>query len=368
MKEYDEEVRRRPRKQLTAKQRRRKKRRRRKIAILCVEMLLLVMVLGCVFVLSKWDLITKNRINAQINEDIDSEVEASMSGYTTYALFGVDARDLSTLESGTHGDVVMICSINNETGEIRLASIYRDTLLAIDEETNKLGKMTTAYYNGGPEGAVNTLNRCFDLTIEDFATVNWAAVALAVNDLGGVTINVTDEMLSYKNQINGYIQSIVQTTGIPSTQIKETGPQTADGVQAVAYCRVRYQAGNDFGRTQRQREVLGQLFEKAKSADLLTLNNLVNDVLPNCMTSLTETEVLGLAGQLGKLHMQADGTAGFPSEELRIGTSYNGGDVLAPNSLVDVAQELHQFLYGTEKYNPSPTVQRLSALIESEIN
>ena len=367
MREYDEEEVRRPsRKKVSAKALRRKKRRRKRIAILCVELVLLLMVMACVFVLSKWDLIVKNRINAQINQDIDKEVEASMSGYTTYALFGVDARDVSHLDKGTHGDVVMICSINNQTGEIRLASIYRDTLLAIDEKTNKLGKMTTAYYNGGAEGAVNTLNRCFDLTIEDYATVNWAAVATAVNDLGGVTVNITDEMLSYKNQINGYIQSIVEATGIPSTQIKKTGPQLVDGVQAVAYCRIRYKAGNDFGRTERQREVISQLFEKAKS-NVLALNKVVDDVLPNCMTSLQETEVLGLAGKLGKLHMAADGTSGFPREGTYEAIKYNGGDTLAPNSLVDVARELHQFLYGTEKYNPSPTVQKISSLIGSKI-
>ena len=119
MKEYTSEAARSAvKRRAAAKALQRKKRRRRQIAILCVELFLLVMVLGCMFVLSKWDLITHNEIQAEVNEGIDQEVEEAMSGYTTYALFGVDSRDVVHLDKGVHGDVVMICSINNRTGEI----------------------------------------------------------------------------------------------------------------------------------------------------------------------------------------------------------------------------------------------------------
>ncbi|MBQ5952309.1 MAG: LCP family protein [Lachnospiraceae bacterium] len=346
------------------KKARRKRRRRRRLALLFLELVLLLLIGAGVYVVSKWNKIEKNEINVVVNPDIDKKTEEAMTGTTTLALFGVDSRDIKHKDKGVHGDVDMLLVIDNKTGEMKLASLYRDTLIAIDTE-NKLGKLTSAYFYGGAENAVNMINRNFDLTIEDYVTVNWAAVAVAVNDLGGVEIDVTEEMLSYKNQINGYILETVNGTGIPSTQIKHTGVQIADGIQAVAYCRVRYHAGDDVGRTRRQREVVRKLFDKVKKADPATLNKLLDDVLPMVQTSLTESEVLKLVSLLPKLHFAEGGMEAFPKEANRRTFTYNKGAVQAPETLVDVAGLLHTFLYGNESYTPSPMVKRLSTLIHN---
>lgn len=342
----------------------RKRSRKRRFVILALEILLLLVIGAGVFVVSKWHKIDKNPIDALVNEDIDEDTLAAMSGYTTFALFGVDARDIKHTDKGVHGDVVMICSINNETGGVRLASIYRDTLVTQNTD-NDLGKLTTTYFRGGAENAVNMLNRNFDLTIEDYITGNWRAVATAINDLGGVDVEITDEMLSYKNQINGYIAETVNSTGMPTTQITHTGLQHVDGIQAVAYCRIRYKSGDDVGRTRRQREVLKQMFELAKKADVLTLNKILDDCLPMIQTSLTEKEILQLVKLLPKLHMEEDGSEAFPKEKERRSLTYHKGAVQVPAPLITVTEHLHEFLYQSQSYTPSPMVKRISTLLDS---
>lgn len=343
------------------------RRRRRMIAMFIVEAFLLALIVTCVFFLNKVDKIQRpnfEKTDIAVNEEIPEEEIINMTkGYRTFALFGVDARTNETLDKGTHGDVVMIASLNQDTGEIKLASIYRDTYLSIDSSGKKYGKMTTAYYNGGAKNAIETLNRNFDLVIEDYVTVNWAAVATAINDLGGVTVDVPESMMK-DNMINGYITETVEATGIGSTQLTKAGVQNLDGVQAVAYCRIRYIAGSDYGRTERQREVLGKLLDKAKGADLGSLNKLANDVFPQVATNLTLPDILSLAAGAGKYYLGDQ--AGFPLEEHRGNANINGGSMVVPQTLEQTAIDLHTFLYGESNYEPSNTVKNISNKIVSD--
>ncbi|RHP32435.1 LCP family protein [Lachnotalea sp. AF33-28] len=362
--EREEELRARARKKSRAKKAA-KRRRKKFILMFSVEAILLMVVLLCVFVLGKFDQIQKPDFK---KEDIETnslaaEVEEKLEGYTTYALFGVDARDNKTLDKGTHGDVVMIASINNATKEVRLASIYRDTYLCISKDGKKYGKMTTSYYNGGAQNAIETLNKNFDLQITDYVTFNWAAVATAINDLGGVTVDVPESMFK-DNMINGYITFTVDATGIGSHHLKGPGEQLLDGIQAVSYCRIRYISGNDYGRTERQREVVEKMLQKAKSADVGTLNSIVNHVFPQIATNLELPTIISLAADAGKFSMGA--TAGFPTDENRGNATINKGAMVVPATLEETAKELHMFLYDNADYEPSSTVKAISKVIESD--
>ncbi|MEI3167569.1 MAG: LCP family protein [Lachnospiraceae bacterium] len=183
------------------------------------------------------------------------------SGYWTIAVFGVDSRD-GNLGKGALSDVEMLASINKKTGEIRLVSVFRDSYLRISEKENDYDKINEAYFLGGHEQAVKALERNLNLHIDDYATFNWKAVVDAINVLGGVDIEISDKEFAY---INSFITETVNSTGVGSYQLEHSGMNHLDGVQAVAYARLRLM-DTDFNRTERQRKVLGQAMEKAKNS------------------------------------------------------------------------------------------------------
>lgn len=252
------------------KNRKRKKRRRRKkAALLVAEFFLLAVLAAAIFIIMKFDKIIQADFSKEqivVNEDLSPETLEMMSGYRTIAVFGLDARDMET-EKG-HSDVVMLICINNETGDIKLCSVYRDTYTrdAMDED-GTYRKLTTMYWRDGALGALGALNMNFDLNVTDYISVNWYAVAKAIDLLGGIDIEVPESMMQY---LNGYIQETRNATGLftdpddfESDYIYTPGYQHLNGVQTVAFCRIRY-IDSDYGRASRQREVVSLLVEKAK--------------------------------------------------------------------------------------------------------
>lgn len=280
----------------------------------------------------------------------------NQKGYWTIAVFGVDSRD-GKLEKGALSDVEMICNIDKATGEIKLVSVFRDTYLKINSE-GTYHKINEAYFKGGHKQAVEALNENLDLKIDDYATFNWKAVAEAINILGGVDIEITDAEFSY---INGFITETVNSTGIGSYQLKSAGMNHLDGVQAVAYARLRLM-DTDFNRTERQRKVVTLALEKAKQADFGTLKTLVSTVFPQISTSIGIDDLFTIAKGITKYHIGE--TAGFPFSRttMRIGKM----DCVIATTLESNVIQLHQFLYNVENYSPSSTVKSISARISEE--
>ena len=208
------------------------------------------------------------------NPYISVEKEQAMKGYWTVALFGVDSRD-SSVGKGNMSDVIIICNINQESGEIKLVSLFRDTYLNVDDK-NSYNKINQAYFRGGPKQAVEALNRNLDLEIDDYATFNWKAVADAINVLGGVDVELSKAEFYY---INAYITETVNSTGVGSYQLKSAGQNHLDGVQAVAYARLR-KMDTDFARTERQRKIIQLSFDKLKKANFSVVNNVMEVVFP----------------------------------------------------------------------------------------
>ena len=270
----------------------------------------------------------------------------------TIAVFGVDSRD-GEMEKGTRSDVIMLVNVNKRTGEVKLASVYRDTYLKIGD--GAYNKINAAYEKGGHEQAIRALEENLDVKIDDYMTFSWAAVAKGINALGGVDLEISDAEFSY---INAFITETVNSTGIGSTQLKKAGQNHLDGVQAVAYGRLRLM-DTDFNRTARQRKVLGLAMDKAKQADFNTLKNAALAVLPEVSTSIGIDDIVPLLRNVDKYQIAE--TTGFPfslkTEKL------SGQDYVIPTTLESNVVELHQRFFGEETYSAPASVRKISQKI-----
>ena len=337
-----------------------KKRRRRIIAMIVAECIALVAIFSYAFMARMMSKIQRSE-DFQISEiktnDIAMDAEENMKGYWTIAIFGVDARD-NAIEKSTNSDVIIICNVNRDTGEIKLVSVYRDSYLNIND-SGSYTKINQAYFVGGPKQAVEALNRNLDLQIQDYMTFNWKAVANAIDVLGGVDIELSKAEFFY---INSFITETVKATGIGSHQLKQAGMNHLDGVQAVAYGRLRLM-DTDYPRTERQRKINAQAFEKSKKADFQTLYTQIATVFPQVSTSIGVDDLVSNARNISKFHLGE--TTGFPQAR---GDANMGkkGAVVVPATLESNVIELHKFLFGDEDYTPSETVKKISAKISSD--
>ncbi len=278
------------------------------------------------------------------------------TGLWTVAVFGVDSRDGNTKKA--LADVQIICQLDRSTGEIKLVSVYRDTYLKIDSQGN-YHRINEAYFKGGQKQAVDALEENLDIKIDDYAAFNWKTVAEVINVLGGIDINITPAEFK---QINGYITETVQSTGIGSYQLSHDGPNHLDGVQAVAYCRLR-KMDTDFQRTERQRTVIQLTLEKAKQADASVLSQLAQLVLSQISTSVSVNDVLPLIKKIDSCYISETGGFPFSKQGARVGKM----DCVIPTTLESNVILLHQFLYGEDvSYQPSAAVKKISAHISEK--
>ncbi len=337
----------------------RNRRRRRIIGMIIAECFALMFIFGYAYVARLMNQVKRPEIDMEQvqNQDLDVVTMEKLKGYWTIAVFGVDARG-NALEKGTNSDVNIICNINLETGEIKLVSLFRDTYLNISKE-GTYNKFNQAYFVGGPEQAMSALNRNLDLNITDYVTFNWKAVADAINILGGVDVELSKAEFYY---INSFITETVEVTGIGSHHLKQAGMNHLDGVQAVAYGRLRLM-DTDYARTERQRKVIKLAFEKAKTADFDTLYRVLGTVFPQTYTSLWIDDLYVSLKNINKYHLGE--TMGFPEARGDANMGKKGACVI-PQTLESNVIKLHQFLFDTEDYTPSETVKSISKKIAAD--
>lgn len=212
--------------------------------------------------------------------------DASDASITNIALFGVDQRE----DEPCRSDVIMVATVDKRHNKIKLTSIMRDSYVPIDGYGKN--KINSAYFKGGPELAVKTLNQVFDLNITDYVTVNFSEMAEIVDAVGGVQIDVSEE--ERKDANHNMIEQSAQS-GKPVDTIERPGLQTLSGMQAVAYARIRHVGNADYDRTARQREVMEQIFEKGKNMNPIEYPGLIQRMLPLVETSLDLTEIMDMA-------------------------------------------------------------------------
>ena len=360
--------------ELTPKEQKRllkKKRRKRKIILLVVEIIVLLIVLAALYVWQALNKIEKSdpsssKLDAadlNINEDeLEEETIEIMKGYEDVALFGVDNYFNGHADSG-NSDVIMIASINNDTKEVKLVSVYRDTFLDTDIQTAdspNFHKANRAFAIGGAEQSIRMLNASLDLDIEHFITVDFKVVTDVVNMLGGVEVEVDSAELKY---INHHIDTTAKATGDTPVHLTTTGLQTLNGTQATAYARIRSTAGSDFARAERQREVINQIVKKAKKTDLPTINKIINQVFPEICTNYTNTDIIRLAAAM--FDYELSDSTGFPFSKYPARLGGSKGDVVICADLENNVRALHRYLYNDNSYVPSATVVNYSNLIKN---
>lgn len=345
-----------------------KPRKKRRKVLFILEIIVLLLFIGGLYVYgqisAKLDKIDIQETDLQEQDIVTNDQAPQMTGYTTYALFGLDHRSKNEKLNTENSDTIIIASINNDTKAVKLVSVYRDTLLNVKDDT--YSKANAAYALGGPAQAVNMLNTNLDLNITDYVSIDFDALVTVIDCLGGLDIP-----LSYAEivHMNNYCVETAEETGKSYTPVELPEPKPEDqeaivgtyhlnGVQATSYCRIRYTASLDMERTERQRRVIQMIVDKAKKAGLSTIFDIMDQVFPMVKTSVSKTEILKLIPAM--IGYCIDETTGFP-QDYKFATVK--GSVIVPTTLDSNVLKLHQFLYGNTNYTPTQDVLNKSAQI-----
>lgn len=352
------------------------------IPLFIMEMIVLVAAIGVLYITLRTtgkngvEKVKLNEDEIQVNEEVRQKIEESVkqsvtneyTGIYNIAFFGVDSRD-GALGKGNRSDTIMICSLDMDKHEVRLISVYRDTYLNVGNDTYR--KCNTAYALGGPEQAISMINMNTDLYVTDYVTVGFEGLMEAVDALGGVEIDVKEEEIPH---LNNYQISMVGTSddgkhfeataGEDYIPVTEPGMQLLNGLQATAYCRIRY-IGDDFARAERQRRLLTAMLEKAKTASISNLTVAVNAVIPYIRTSVDLEDVIAMLGMVGDYEVTI--SDGFPFYGMRNGgTIGTEGSCVVPVSLEDNVKKLHELLFGDQEYEPTKELKSFSEKVEED--
>ncbi len=342
-----------------------KKKKKKMGLILLLEFLVLLVLVVFLYLWSRVGLIKHTEIateEIEVNE-ITEETEQVLKGYTTLALFGVDNRSNGNYDTG-NSDVIMVVSIDNDSKQVRLMSVYRDTSFDVDGD-GTIRKCNYAYNHGGVQNAIAMMNRNMDLDIEDYVTVDFKALTDAVDALGGIELDITQEEINGKDglSLNSYINEVAQVTGEKAVKVTEPGLQTLNGVQVTAYCRIRFTGAGDLDRAGRQRLVISKLVEKAKKSNPVELDRLITAVFPEIETSMDLKQIIGMA--TGMMDYELSSQAGFPFSMRSANLGGSIGSVDVPCTLKDNVEAMFYYLYGEKDHVCSDTVLDIN---ESLIN
>lgn len=371
-------------KRMSAKQRSEKQ--KRKLIIFGVEIIVILIMVGVLYLVlhtteAEPHFTALDPEDLKIPEQVVTQKEegGAMGGYMNIALFGVDAKNETELYKNSRSDTIMIASINLDTGDIKLVSVYRDSYLNLG--TDKYHKCNGAYSAGGAAQAVGMLNMNLDMDITDFVTVGYAGLAEVIDGLGGVYIDVAESEMSH---LNNYQYSIIgklakKYIDVPAelnftpdeyfndyevVTVKEPGLQLLNGLQAAAYCRIRY-VGDDFQRTARQREVIKAIEAQAKKADLATLTKAFEKAADDIYTSLDKKTIMELLPKIADYRIVDE--SGFPEMTMRRSVNMGAkGACEVPVNLESSVSWLHGFLFGDENYLVSDTVKEINSQIQKD--
>lgn len=303
--------------------------------IVLVLIIILVLILGSIFWYVNDKLSKMQKVDIDENNlNVSAQAEEQLADYRNIAIFGIDSRE-DTYSKGNRSDCIIIASINNKTKEVKLVSVYRDTYVQI--EGHGLDKITHAYSYGEAPLAIKTLNTNLDLNIKEFVTVNFDAVKEIVDDIGGISMNITSEEVPH------------------ITGITKAGTYNLTGEQALAYARIRYATGGDYKRTERMRDVLTAVVNKVKTFNISQLNTLVDQVLPRVYTNITANDIFALLPSATSFKITE--SIGWPYETKGKTMDRWYG---IPITLESNVTKLQQEVFENKNYTPSEAVKQIS--------
>lgn len=263
-----------------------------KITLSLILIISIIGISGWSYFLSYYNKVNKVEID---KSDLGIASKDEMKEYSkandiiNIALFGIDSTDGGTGRS----DSIMIATIDPVHNKLKITSVMRDSYVNIPDRG--MDKINHAYAFGGPQLAIKTLNQNFGLNIDKFVSVNFSSLPKIIDSLGGIDLNIRPDELDY---INSYINDLNRKDGTNSPLISSTGTQHVNGIQALAYSRIRYTSGGDYERTERHRTVLTGLFNKLKTTPVSEYSSVVSQLLPFVETNIAATEIVSLGTKL----------------------------------------------------------------------
>ena len=287
---------------------------------------------------------------------INGNAAAAIDGYRNILVLGTDARKGDS-ESESRSDAIIVASINEETNEVKLFSVFRDTLLDVGD--GNLDKITHAYAYGGAQQSLKAINKNLDLNIDEVVVINWKTVADMIDAVGGIEIDVQESELE---ELNKYIPNTAKNVDGPSDKVESAGKQTLNGVQAVTYARIRKDAATgDYRRNERMKIVFSETFKEVKHSGPLKMLSVARHAMPEVKTNIGTIPIIKLMLKAKSFDM-TDSTTGFPYD-VGSWTGYAGGGYAwygPPINLSNNVSKLHEQFFGQEGYSPSDTVQEIS--------
>lgn len=278
-------------------------------------------------------------------------VEGLDETWMNVLLMGSDAR---SLKKSSRTDTVMICSVNKKTGQVKLASIARDTEVTLKDAGKHSGnwKINAASFFGGPELLMRTINQSLNLNIRSYALVNFTSFAAIAERLGGIDIDISEAEMEHINKNTWNMACIARKYNIDPgfltpcfVKVEQYGEKVhLNGVQALSYARIR-KIDSDFSRAERQRKVLTALLDKVRGTNAQTLVSLVTSLFGYVKTNLSVNDVITVATTvLGSDLNKVDQLM------LPVNGSYTMDNRGGQSGLYDInwdtnRSELHNFIY-----------------------
>lgn len=317
-----------------------KKSKSKKIVLIVIFVIIALFAIGLAvgwgFINGKLNKINYEEVD-QGQIEITEGIEENLSEYRNIVLFGIDDVDGYIGRS----DCIILFSINENTKDVKMTSIYRDTY--VDVPGHGLTKINHAYAYDGPVLAMNTINRNLDLDVKEYVTINFQVVKDVVDAVGGVKIKLTSE----------------EAKKVPG--IAKKGTYTLTGEQALAYGRIR-KIDSDYARTERMRTVITAVFEKVKTMSVTEMNKLADELLPELHTNIQKSEITKLMADAPQYSMGK--SIGWPYDVK--GDTIDGVWYGVPKTLKKSVEKLHEELFGEEDYEASKTVKDISSKIVKE--
>lgn len=329
------------------------------ILTVVLALLIIPVAAGAIYVNFILDKVTVDDEEFDKDFDLMTNENLKESDIKNIALFGVDCRTADY--KGCRSDVMMVLSYDMKNNDVTVTSLVRDTYVEIGDRG--FDKLNHTYAFGGPELAIQTINKTFDLDIEEYVTVDFWAVEAIIDAIGGVDINISSDELYH---LNNYIDDLNNNSpdGSKISKISSSGVQHLSGRQAVAYMRIRYVGDGDFERMQRQREVMEVALEGVKSISLPNMLSLANDLLSRVKTNLNKGEIIDLVTKVATKGIPTMEQYQLPTRDGGVGTMIDGIYYFVPDTLLENVEEYHKVIYSEFEYIPSDAVIQMSNKLE----
>lgn len=315
------------------------------IGLISLLGLILLLVVGATYYyFSTYDKINYTPIKeSKVELDITTETEEKINIFKdsksmiNVLLLGVDQREG---ETASRSDSMMIASIDPVNGNIKLASLMRDT--RVDIEGHGKDKLGHAYAYGGPALALKTVNKNFDMNLTYYATIDYIGLLNIIDSVGGVMIDVKDYELEWANIT---VRDIAMLNGTENTPLTKSGMQLLNGQQAVGYSRIRKAGDGDYERTERQRMVLSAVLSKVTQMNVTQIPNLISTFAPFVETNITSTYMLKIGLSVLDSGISDIVQSRFPTNQSSGGKIINDRWYLVYDK-EDTISELHNFIFG----------------------